>query len=410
MVQDIFLRPLRMFLRKTAGWASGTAGIIGYLDEVRTDLVRGWALDDLGARRCLTLEINGRYHSDFCPDLPRSDLVQYGLNANIGFEIPLSLHIGDTVAVKDKAGRHLAGSPAVVGREKSLRAPASLLFGIEKSHRILEIGPSYNPKVPKREGWNSYSLDHMTKEELIRKYEGHNQPVHRIEDVDFIWQGGAIEDAVPRDLWGTFDACIASHVIEHIPNPIGFYRSIDRLLVPDGVLALAVPDKRWMFDFFKQLSTTAQFLDADCQNRTRHTRATAYENLALNASVHGQIVWDSQADLGSIDFMENHNPKNAFAIYGEIDDTETSPYVDFHGWTYTPSSFELIVMELNLIEKIPFRISALTGPFGCEFYVQLRRGRVTDEDMRSRRSYLYKKMILELGEQADAIKRSGFRL
>ena len=81
---------------------------------------------------------------------------------------------------------------------------------------------------------------------MVKKYGPDGQPVHQIEDVDFLWHDGDIESAIPQSLWGTFKACIASHVIEHIPNLIGFYHSLDRLLTPDGVVLLVVPDKRYM--------------------------------------------------------------------------------------------------------------------------------------------------------------------
>jgi hypothetical protein len=68
------------------------------------------------------------------------------------------------------------------------------------------------------------------------KYADHNVPCDKIEPVDFIWREGVIHDAVPTDLHGRFDACIASRVIEHVPNPITCFQSLDRLLAEAGVV------------------------------------------------------------------------------------------------------------------------------------------------------------------------------
>jgi len=57
-----------------------------------------------------------------------------------------------------------------------------------------------------------------------------------------------------------FDYCLASHVIEHIPNPIAFFQSIAHLLKPGGVLSLAVPDKRYTFDFFQPAASVFAWL------------------------------------------------------------------------------------------------------------------------------------------------------
>src|SRR5262245_58047344 len=120
-----------------------------------------------------------------------------------------------------------------------------LLGPIDRSMQILEIGPSYNPVAPKWDGWNVKSIDHLSREALIEKYRGHaGVDVSCIEDVDFVWTDGDLSSAVPEELHGTFDALIASHVIEHAPDLLAFLGSIARLLKPQGVVALAIPDKR----------------------------------------------------------------------------------------------------------------------------------------------------------------------
>src|SRR5947208_7396842 len=96
-----------------------------------------------------------------------------------------------------------------------------LLRGIDKSARIIEIGPSYNPLAAKRHGWNAVYVDHATQAELVEKYRNDSAvDVNQIEQVDYVWHGGPINAAVPKELHGTFDVFIASHVIEHVPDVI----------------------------------------------------------------------------------------------------------------------------------------------------------------------------------------------
>ncbi|MGT2487459.1 hypothetical protein ACU4GA_18985 [Methylobacterium oryzae CBMB20] len=62
-----------------------------------------------------------------------------------------------------------------------------LLRSLAKDARIVEVGPSFSPLAPKRDGWNTFVIDHAPRAELIAKY--HDQTVDRIEEVDFVWTG-----------------------------------------------------------------------------------------------------------------------------------------------------------------------------------------------------------------------------
>ena len=130
--------------------------------------------------------------------------------------------------------------PAAPTRAQVLLAP------VPRGGRIIEIGPSFSPIAPKSEGWNTVSIDHLTKDGLVAKYNG--EPfvdVARIEPVDFLWVSGPLSNAVPKTLHGSFDALVASHVIEHTPDLIDFLDSATTLVKYDGVVVLAIPDKRY---------------------------------------------------------------------------------------------------------------------------------------------------------------------
>ena len=112
---------------------------------------------------------------------------------------------------------------------------ARLLAPIDRSARIIEIGPSYSPIAPRGDGWNTTTVDHATRADLVEKYTGHpGVDVSRIEEVDFVWTGGPLSDAVPSHLHGTFDAFIASHVIEHTPDLLGFLDAAATLVSQTG--------------------------------------------------------------------------------------------------------------------------------------------------------------------------------
>jgi SAM-dependent methyltransferase len=295
------------------------------------------------------------------------------------------------------------------GQKPSVSGLEALLSPLHKSMRILEVGPGYRPMTPKREGWNSFTTDHGTREELIAKYSSSRfsssgLPVHLIEEVDFVWTAGPLEAAVPQELWGTFDACIASHLIEHIPNPLGFYNSMDKLIVKGGQLLLVVPDKRFTFDFFKPPSVTSEFVQAFFEKRTRHTKRTAFDIYVLNCKTSEAIAWRAGTNLRDINFALKDGLSDGMAAYDKIDQSEDAPYVDYHGWVYTPSSFALAALETNALGLTPFNVDRSYPTEGCEFYVGLSRGAVGAEDLAAERLRLNKQIIFELAEQAEALR------
>jgi len=268
---------------------------------------------------------------------------------------------------------------------------------------IIEIGPAFSPVAPKADGWNARSIDHLSRSELALKYAGHpGVDTSRIEDVDFIWTDGPLSSAVPESAHGSFDAVIASHVIEHSPDLIGFLESIAALLKPSGVVALAVPDKRYCFDYFKPLTMTGEVLTAHAQRKTRHSRANAFNEIAYAAAMGGSIAW-TQGPVRDLSLV--HSLAEARDFYTSMSEEANSPYHDMHAWHFTPASFELLFLELAWLGRIDWRIERKTDPEGCEFLVWLRRGgrkaaqALSAGDLAARRLELLKCVLLETKEQ-----------
>jgi hypothetical protein len=96
----------------------------------------------------------------------------------------------------------------------------SVLAGLELSRlRGLEFGALDAPMVARDEGSIVY-VDHTSTSELRLKYA--NDPkvkLDRLVDVDIVWQGGQpLADLTDE----RFDYAVASHVVEHVPNLIGW--------------------------------------------------------------------------------------------------------------------------------------------------------------------------------------------
>ncbi|HEY0231036.1 MAG TPA: methyltransferase domain-containing protein [Dokdonella sp.] len=244
----------------------------------------------------------------------------------------------------------------------------AILGAIRRDGLGLEIGPSHSPLAPKRAGFNVHVLDHASADELRAKYAGHRVDIDNIEEVDFVWRGEPLPQLVGRE--ACYDWIIASHVIEHTPDFVGFLIQCERLLSPDGVLALAIPDKRYCFDTYQVPTSTGDVLDAHHQQRTRATPGKLFDHVANAAwlSPGGAIAWDP-GNMSEVALL--HTFDDARSAWSRA---QTSPdYVDVHNWRFTPSRFLLVLQDLRALGLISLGVVDAPTWNGCEFYQVLRR-------------------------------------
>ena len=241
-----------------------------------------------------------------------------------------------------------------------------LLRHINTNGYGVEIGPSHNPVAPKKEGYTVHIIDHMSREQLITKYKDHHVNLENIEEVDFVWRGENYSELTGKDKY--YDWIIASHVIEHTPDFLGFLNDCDTILKEDGVISLAVPDKRYCFDHYRPITGISQIIDSHFQKTIIHTPGTVAEYYLNVVSKAGNIAWDSSA-TGRYNFV--HSLEDA--LQGMKSALNKNAYLDVHAWCFVPHSFRLIVHDLFRLGLIPFQEVGFFQTEGCEFYVTLGR-------------------------------------
>lgn len=278
-----------------------------------------------------------------------------------------------------------------------------ILLGLSKSDSIIEIGPLHNSIAPKRDGWQTTIVDHDSQVGIINKYK--NDPavdINLIEEVDIIWERGSLAEAFSPVQYHKFKAIIASHVIEHIPDFIGFLQSAQHLLNPDsGVLILAVPDKRFCFDAFRPISTTGRILEAHTRNIQRHSQAALFDHLAYSVHADNRCAWGRETP-SKLSF--HSNLESALDTFKAWSSDPSAPYIDCHGWQFTPASFQLLIMELSELGLIDWGIDWIKPRPATEFIVHLRPGYtkfLSHELREAHRLKLQLEILRELREQAN---------
>ncbi|MBN2885764.1 MAG: methyltransferase domain-containing protein [Chromatiaceae bacterium] len=276
-----------------------------------------------------------------------------------------------------RAGRSFWGLVAGLGRGQHpwkrtqvLSRAEKALSGLNRQGRGLEIGPSYNPIAPKRAGYQVQVLDHLSAEELRQKYASqvmtNGVNLDNIEEVDFVWRGEPLAELVGER--ACFDWIIASHVIEHMPDPIGFFQQCELLLKPGGRLSLIVPDKRYCFDYFNAPTSTGDWLDAHAERRTHPSPGQVFTHLANSCRKGGLVAWWAAAKG---DFELIHTFGQAREHVEALMNGTARDYIDVHCWRFTPASFAIMLADVRALGLT--RLEPVLGfpTEGCEFYVTL---------------------------------------
>jgi SAM-dependent methyltransferase len=231
---------------------------------------------------------------------------------------------------------------------------------------VLEIGPAHYAILPKREGFNTKTVDYLDRDGLVEKYREFSQySADDIEDVDFVLPPGAAMVDVISD---RFDLVLASHVLEHTTSVIDFLNECTRLLADGGVIALVVPDHRYCFDRFRERSSLSRIIDASLNPSEVHTVGTLAE-FTLNAVKHrGETSWapGHQGKYELVHSLEKAKQNAELARAGT--------YVDVHNWIFTPHHLRLLLQDLWSLDLISVREAFFHGTVGHEFFLNLTVG------------------------------------
>ncbi len=204
----------------------------------------------------------------------------------------------------------------------------------------LEVGPGYNPILPKRAGFRVETIDYADAEHLREKYRDADVDIGRIEPIDYVSRGRSLLETIGER--HRYDYIVASHVIEHAPDLLGFLKDCEALLKPEGILSLAVPDKRYCFDIFQPSASTGEIIQAHLDGRRRPSYGSIFDSFAYDAARGGRIGW-TPSDSGELAFV--HHLASARAIADDA--LECGRYVDVHVWRFVPSSLRLILHDLR---------------------------------------------------------------
>lgn len=237
----------------------------------------------------------------------------------------------------------------------------------------LEIGALAWPIVRKNEGNITY-IDHTTTEELRRKYaHAPSVPLDQIVEVDAIWGNQTLAEAVNGR---RFDYIIASHVVEHVPDLIGWFGELVDVLEPGGEIRLIVPDRRYTFDHMRTETRLADVLAAHAVRARVPQPQQVLSHVTQFAPLDLQEAWAGR--------RVQNPPARTQEVAGEwlklARTVLAGQYHDVHCWVFTPHSWANLMIELAECGLMPCECSVWwdTAPATYEFILGMRVGNDVD--------------------------------
>jgi hypothetical protein len=243
-----------------------------------------------------------------------------------------------------------------------------LLAGIDLQRSTgLEIGALDKPIVSKAQGSILY-IDHMDSASLRQKYANDpNIDVAKIVDVDAVWGPQSMFEALRGH---KVDYILASHVLEHVPDLITWLEELRSVLNVGGDVRLAIPDRRFMFDYLRRETTVADIVHAFLM-RAKAPLPYSILDHCLNETIVDEVqAWQGKLDPDAL--RRKRTLDEAMTI--ARDALVTGRYHDVHCWVFTPRSFAELFEQAAALRLINFACHGFfdTEQYQTEFFLRLR--------------------------------------
>ena len=230
----------------------------------------------------------------------------------------------------------------------------------------VEIGALCNPILTKADATVLY-VDYADADTLRRHYSGNPQiDPAKIVETDVIWGAKPLKESLDREI----DFVIASHVVEHVPDLIAWLNELHSVLSPSGDIRLAVPDRRFTFDFLRRETQLAEVLAAYLAH-ARVPQPYFILDYFLNAvAVDSMAAWRGEVSADSL--IRAADVRNTLDLARNT--LQTGAYCDAHCWVFTPYSFAMLLAQLGAAGLISLSCEQFfdTEPNTIEFFVTLR--------------------------------------
>ncbi|WP_156964641.1 methyltransferase domain-containing protein [Methylocapsa aurea] len=221
-----------------------------------------------------------------------------------------------------------------------------------KKPRILEFGAFDNPTFRRELGDHVKYLDFFSGPELREMHkDNQNRDLDAIVDVDYVVKSNRFVDQIKE----RFDLLVANHVVEHIPDLIFWFQQAQTLLTRGGIAFLAVPDRRYTFDYFRPLSLATQMIRAHRDRLEKPDMWHLAEHFYYHQKVSLKELWDGN-------LPRKFEPRFSLAKALIMAEEKSGQYTDAHCWVFTADSFPQLIADLRSSGTVNLGLDGVKEP------------------------------------------------
>lgn len=243
----------------------------------------------------------------------------------------------------------------------------ALTAGLPLDRPGIEFAPLFRPIVAKARA-NVLYVDVCSDEESRAKHAHYEHDP--IVEVDVVWlPGRRLIDCVPRGqrfAWG-----IASHVLEHVPDPIGWLNQVLAVMEDGAVLSLALPDKDHCFDRFRHDTSTAELIESWIREQTIPSPRQIFDFTA--GSVTSGYVGHDGDPLGKSrieDCTRGYTDEQSLEY--AMHTWRTGDYLDVHCSVFSVGTISAVLGRIVALGVLAVEVSEPIRA-GSEFHVRLTK-------------------------------------
>ena len=233
----------------------------------------------------------------------------------------------------------------------------------------LEVSPYFDPFLSKSD-YNILYTDYIGTEEIRAKAADNPDLRNRnVPAVDFIWTPGApLAQCAPDGM--LFDYVVASHVMEHVPNPIGWLNEILSVVKIGGRVALFLPDRRANADYLRQETQFHHLAQWWMEQPSTPTPGQVLDFMVHSFALrHGMVVdWDARG--GPVGLERAYSDAEALSTSTFVHNE--GAYIDVHCTVWNAETFKAIFQQVVAAGLLNVAIGNVT-PENAEFSIVLTK-------------------------------------